>query len=151
MRFFSAITIAALAACSSSTKPTVPSGEGGAGATCANPVALVSSDYAACKSCTVSPAASPSTCKDNRPLNACCAWVEEPKQEAVRATNLHYFSSGDTTVNLGCLTTPGTLGQTKNVTLKGFVKLFSSGNDSSGVKIEIFKEGENGALGPAVG
>src|SRR5215475_9877987 len=106
------ITIAALAACSSSNKPTVPSGEGGASATCANPVTLVSSDYPACKSCTVSPAASPATCKDNRPLNACCAYVQEPKEEAVRATNLHYFSgAGD--VNLDCLTNPGALGQSK--------------------------------------
>src|SRR5262245_33310578 len=100
MRFTAVFTIAALAACSSSTKPTL-TGEGGAGATCANPVALGDTDY--CKSCTVSPAASPSTCEDNRPLNACCAWVQEPKAEAARATNLHYFSAaGDTTVDVGC-------------------------------------------------
>jgi hypothetical protein len=149
MRFTTVITIAALAACSSQAKPTV-TGEGGVGATCANPVELVSSDY--CKSCTISPTASPAACKDNRPLNACCAWVEEPKIEAARATNLHAFSAtNDTTVNVGCLTAPGTLGQSKPVTLKGFVKLFSSGNDSSGVKIEVFKEGPNGALGDPIG
>ena len=79
--------------------------------------------------------------------------MQEPQQEATRSSGLHYFSSpdGSTQPNLGCLTTPVALDTSKTVTLKGYVKLFSSGNDSAGVKIEIFQEGANGALGAPVG
>ena len=141
------------AACSSSSKPTVAAGDGGTSATCSAPATLTSADF--CSTCSFSGAANPATCANNRPLNACCAWVQEPKQEAQRGTSLHYFGSpdGTTTPNLDCLTTPVALGTPKTVTLKGFVKLFSSGNDSAGVKIEIYKEGPNhdGALGDLVG
>ncbi len=138
------------AACSSS-KPTVAAGDGGAGATCAAPAALESATF--CSTCSFSGSANPATCRDNRPVNACCAWVQEPKREAQRGLDLHDFGAKDgvTTPNLDCLTNPVALGTSKTVTLKGFVKLFSSGNDSSGVKIEIFKEGANGALGELIG
>jgi hypothetical protein len=146
---FVAIAAASLViGCSSSSKPPAPGAEAGASATCASPPTLTSSDF--CKSCTISTSANPAACKDTRPVNACCAWVEEPKQEAARGAGLHYFSgTGD--VNIGCLASPGALGPSKTITLKGFVKLFSSGNDSAGVKIEIFKEGSNGGLGDAIG
>jgi hypothetical protein len=137
-------------ACSSSKSPAA-AGDGGAGATCAAPATLTSADF--CATCSFSGDANPATCNDNRPMNACCAWVQEPKQEALRAVGLHYFGATDgvTAPNLGCLTSPVALGTPKAITLKGFVKLFSSGNDSTGVKIEIFKEGANGGLGDLVG
>jgi hypothetical protein len=71
--------------------------------------------------------------------------------EVKRGIGLNYFSSADPTVNLGCLSNPAPQGTAQTIKLKGFVKLFSSGNDSEGVKIEIFKEGANGALGDLVG
>ena len=136
-----------LSACSSSKS--TPAGDGGT--SCSAPPPLANADF--CSTCTFSASANPATCQNNRPLNACCAWVEEPKQEAVRAIGLHYFSSpdGSTAPNLDCLANPAPLGASKMVTLAGVVKLFSSGNDSQGVKIEIFKEGANGQLGDQVG
>jgi hypothetical protein len=146
------LAILSAAACSSSSKPTVAAGDGGTAATCANPVALTQ-QLDSCTSCTFASTANPAACKDNRPMNACCAWVQEPQQEAQRGIGLHYFGSpdGSTAPDLGCLTTPVALGTSKTVKVTGHVKLFSSGNDSSGVKIEIFKEGANGALGDLVG
>jgi hypothetical protein len=35
--------------------------------------------------------------------------------------------------------------------MKGVVRLFSSGNDSTDVRVEVFREGDNGAVGEAVG
>ncbi len=37
------------------------------------------------------------------------------------------------------------------ITLTGYVKLFASGNDSQGVKVEVYTEGTAGALGNLVG
>lgn len=34
--------------------------------------------------------------------------------------------------------------------MKGFVRLFSSGNDSKGVQVEIFRENDDGSLGDAI-
>ena len=146
------LALLSAAACSSSTKPTVAAGDGGTAATCANPVALTQ-QLDSCTSCTFSTEANPGTCKDNRPMNACCAWVQEPREEAQRGIGLHYFGSpdGSPTPDLGCLANPVALGTPKTVTVTGHVKLFSSGNDSVGVKIEIFKEGPDGALGEPVG
>jgi hypothetical protein len=138
-------------ACSSS-KSTVTAGDGGTGATCAAPVTVASAEF--CSTCTFASTASPATCNNNRPMNACCAWVQEPKQEAQRGVGLHYFGSpdGTTTPNLDCLANPVAQGTPKTVTLKGFVKLFSSGNDSAGVKIEIYKgTNADGSLGDLVG
>jgi hypothetical protein len=69
----------------------------------------------------------------------------------VRGTGLHYYSSTSPTVDLGCLTTPGATGTPSPVTLSGYVKLFADGQDSQGVKIEVFQEGPEGALGASVG
>lgn len=128
---------------STATAPPAVSGS------CAAPPAVGQNDY--CKSCTRAANASPDKCSEARPVDACCAWVQSPAQAVLRSTGLHYFSGADTTADFSCLTSPGTLGATKNVTLTGHVKLFSSGIDSSGVKIEIFKEGPDGALGELVG
>lgn len=100
-------------------------------------------------SCGTAPA-----CAGAKPVSACCVCTQAPKYELQRATGLVYYSAPDNNpsgVDLGCLDTPKALGTSQTVTLTGYVKLFSSGDDSTGVKIEIFTEGANGALGSPVG
>jgi hypothetical protein len=78
--------------------------------------------------------------------------MQTPSNELKRGTGLHRYSSGDPTVNLGCLTNPGTVGTPMNVTLTGFVWLFAKGLDSKGVKVEVFKENPDGSyVMPAIG
>ncbi|HSO39011.1 MAG TPA: hypothetical protein VLT33_41065 [Labilithrix sp.] len=143
--------VLAAAACSSNNSgPTLADGgASSSGGSCAGAPALAKADY--CKSCTISAAASPNSCRAPRTVDACCAFVQPPSQELARGTGLVRNSSMDPTLQLGCLDDPGVVGTPKTITLKGFVRLFSGGNDSVGVKIEIFKEGENGALGELVG
>ncbi|HEY8073745.1 MAG TPA: hypothetical protein VIF62_06545 [Labilithrix sp.] len=95
--------------------------------------------------------ATPSACTPARNVEACCTFVSAPTQDLQRGTGLQRYSSSDPTVDLGCLDNPGTVGTPQNVKLTGFVRLFSTGNDSTGVKVEVFKEGKDGALGDAVG
>lgn len=139
------------AACSSSN--TTPgagassSSSGGAG--CESAPTLAKNDF--CKSCTFSANASPAACKTPRVLNACCAWVQAPTQELARGTGLNRYPSDDPTIQLGCLDAPATAGASQTVSLKGFLRVFSSGGDSAGGKIEIFKEGPDGALGEPIG
>ncbi len=147
-----------LLACSSHNNTVGPDAGGGDGgsATCASETAnptLTKNGYAACTPCQFPNVTPPLQCTDSKPINACCDYVQEPKTELARATGLHYFSApaGQTDVDLGCLDNPGTLGTPQDVSIEGYVKLFSTGDDSSGVKIEIFKEGANGALGALVG
>ena len=138
-------------ACSSS-KPTVfASNDGGTAGneTCANPPTLADADF--CSTCSFASTTQQSTCQTPRILNACCVYTTAPNTELARGTGLHYFSSTDPTLDLGCLTTPPVAGDSKTVTLNGHVRLFSSGGDSAGVKIEIYREGADGALGALVG
>ncbi len=153
---FSSFCAAALfvsAACSSgNTAPLADGGTGtsggGGGQSCEAAPVLGKADF--CKACTLSPNASPNACRAPRTISACCTYVQPPTQELVRGTGLNLHSSSDPTINLGCLDTPGELGTSKNVTLNGFLRVFSSGGDSAGVRIEIFREGTLGALGALV-
>jgi hypothetical protein len=145
-----------LAATACSSTNSTPAGDGGAGGTspsCAGAPALAKAEFctAGASKCTIAANASPSSCKAPRTIDACCSFVQAPTQELVRGTGLNRNSSSDPTLSLGCLDNPGELGTPKTVTLKGFLRVFSSGGDSAGVKIEVFKEGANGALGEAVG
>jgi hypothetical protein len=130
-----------LLACSS--KNAVVSGD--AGAQCGG-AAPADSDF--CSTCTP---ANGATCTTSRPIDACCTYVQSPTQEVTRGTGLHYFSSNDATLDVGCLATPPTAGASQMITLTGYVKLFASGNDSQGVKVEVYNEGPQGALGSLVG
>ena len=130
-----------LLACSS--KNAVVSGDAGAQCGGAPPA---DSDF--CNTCTP---ANGAACTTSRPIDACCTYVQAPTQPLVRGTGLHYFTSTDPTVNLGCLATPPTAGASQMITLTGYVKLFASGNDSQGVKVEVYNEGANGALGSLIG
>ena len=146
-----AVTLGGVAC--SATNPIKATIDGGATTNvgCSNVPTLAQDSY--CSSCTPPAYESPNACTDARPVNACCAYVQAPKVEITRSTGLHYFSSTDPTVDLGCLSNPGTQGSPKMVTLTGFVKLFSSGQDSAGVKVEIHKETPpgSGTLGDVVG
>ncbi|MEO8877670.1 MAG: hypothetical protein ABI461_18905, partial [Polyangiaceae bacterium] len=134
-----------LVACSSHNS-VVAGNDGGIGATCSTDNKPVDADF--CSTC--SPV-SGSACTAARPIDACCTYVQAPKADIARGTGLHYFSSNDPAVDVGCLASPPAAGPSQNITLAGYVKLFASGNDSQGVKIEVFQEGANGALGALVG
>ena len=147
-----AASLTLVVACSSgNSAPLADAGGGSSGGaqSCEAAPVLGKADF--CKSCTLSANASPNTCRAPRTISACCTYVQPPTQELVRGTGLNLHSSTDPTINLGCLDNPGELGTSKPVTLKGFLRVFSSGGDSAGVKIEIFKEGADGALGELVG
>jgi hypothetical protein len=147
--FAAALLLSAVACSSNNSAPAGGDAGAGTGVSCSTAPALGKADF--CKGCTMSATASPSTCRPPRTVNACCAYVQPPAQELARGTGLNRYSSTDPTVQLGCLDAPAALGAPKTVTLKSFVRVFSSGADSAGVKIEIFKEGANGALGDLVG
>lgn len=139
----------------SNKNPIPVTGDGGT-VTCASEKAspsLQKDEFADCTSCTVPTLNPPLTCTETKPITACCVQVQNPTVELFRATGLNYNSapSGQTTPDLGCLDTPKPQGTPQTVTVKGFVKLFSTGDDSSGVKIEIFEAGPNGAIGKAIG
>lgn len=139
-------------ACSSSNSAPLANGDGGSssgGATCDGAPALTKADY--CSTCEISANAQPNQCRAPRNVNACCTFVQAPGEELARGTNLVRNSSSDPALQLGCLDAPAAQGAPKTVTLKGFLRVFSSGNDSKGSKIEVFKEGANGAVGDLVG
>lgn len=141
-----------LAACSSTNSTpgqgaSSSSSSGGAG--CSSAPKLSKNDF--CKTCTFAANASPATCQTPRVVDACCAWVQAPTEDLVRSTGLNRYSGDDATIQLGCLDDPGVAAPSQVVTLKGFLRVFSSGGDSAGGKIEIFREGPNGALGDPVG
>ena len=142
------VAVVASAGCSSSNS-IHGGGDAGTSGGCSSPPAVVDTDY--CKTCTRSAQASPAQCTPSRNVDACCAWVQAPTVDLSRGgADLHYFG-GSGPVDVGCLTTPPALGTSQTVTLTGHVKLFSHGIDSAGVKIEIFKEAKDGALGALVG
>jgi hypothetical protein len=96
----------------------------------------------------------PNPCTTDRPVYACGVCVPAARTEIARATGLHDFSApagASTAPDLDCLANPPAVEASKNVKLTGFVKLWSTGNDSRGVKVEIFREGANGSLGDPVG
>ena len=143
-----ALLVVSSACSSSNSAPLADAGAGGT-ASCEGAPTLGKADF--CKSCTLAANASPNKCNAPRTVEACCTFVQPPTQELVRGTGLNRNSSSDPTIQLACLDNPGELGASKTVTLKGFLRVFSSGGDSAGVKIEIYKEGKDGALGDLVG
>lgn len=137
----------AVVACSSTNNTqsgASSSSSGSGGGTCDAPIEVGKDDF--CASCTPAVA-----CKAPRTVNACCAWVQPPSQALVRGTGLNRYSTNDPTIDLACLDAPAALGTPQTIKLKGHVRLFSSGGDSKGAKIEIYKMTDNGALGELVG
>lgn len=150
---FGATMLVAVACSSGNSAPLADAGATGPGtapATCEGAPVLAKADF--CKTCQISASANPNACRPPRNVSACCAFVQPPTQELVRGIGLNRNSHPtDATLQLGCLDNPGELGTPKTVALKGFVRVFSSGGDSADVKIEIYKEGKDGALGELVG
>ena len=146
--FFAAASIASLAVACGSSKVTTDGGTGDAAGS--NVKVVTPMGQAPFCAATCAPSV---TCTDPKPVNACCVCTQAPKFEIARATGLVYYSApnNDPTIDLSCIDSPKAKGTPQMVTVTGYVKLFSSGNDSSGVKIEIFQEGANGALGAPVG
>ena len=151
----------AVAACSSN-KPTTDAGAGA----CSQDLSVGWTNDALCAAGSggnlgaACPAVTPpATCIDSKPVAACCAWVQDPKNELARApSSLHNYGapSGQSTVDLSCIDTPPTQGTPQTVTLVGYLKVFvGSDQDSAGVKVEIYQEdisgGQVGKLGPLVG
>jgi len=68
--------------------------------------------------------------------------VAAPKDALADGIGLHRDSTTNAaaTPALDCLTEPGALGTPQNVTLSGYVRLFASGGDSQGVKVDVFTE-----------
>lgn len=141
--------LCSIVACSSSNH--IAADGGSTLGSCSPPPTVEDTNLTSCKSCTAS-----ASCTPQAPLEGCCTWVGEPAKTLARATTLHrYSASGDPTVDLSCNANPGMLGTPQMVTLTGYVWLFSSGQDSAGVKVEVFQEANpttpTGALGTKVG
>ncbi len=147
----SVVALTALA-CASKNNTTTDAGAGQCAAEKASP-SLTKNGFTDCTSCTVPTLNPPLTCTEAKPINACCVQVQKPGVDLYRATGLVYNSAppGQTTPDLSCLDAPKTLGTPQTITVNGFVKLFSTGDDSQGVKIEIFEAGPNGTLGKPIG
>jgi hypothetical protein len=146
--FFAAASLAAVPACSDDNSTTQTGGPGTSAACQQAP--KVEKD-AFCETCTISPTATPASCRAPRTVNACCTWVTPPSKSLERGIGLNRYSGTDPTIQLSCLDEPGAVGTPTTVTLKGHLRLFSSGGDSAGAKIEIFKENDDGSLGEAIG
>ena len=152
----SAVALTLVAACSTKNSLVADAGSSKCGpVTCASEASgsvLTKAGYSACTSCQVPTLTPPLACTDQKPIEACCTYAPAPTATLARATGLHYNSGTDAkALDLSCLDAPAAQGTPQNVTVTGYVKLFSSGDDSSGVKIEIFKEGPNGTLGALIG
>jgi hypothetical protein len=99
-----------------------------------------------CDACTRTPDA----CTAQRPIDACCVYVPAPARELTRGTHLSRNSASDPRVDLGCLRDPGKAETSRAVRVTGFVSAYRGGLDTKDVRIQIFREGPNGALGELV-
>lgn len=143
----------ALAIGCSSSNNTAP---GGGTNVCSAPPAVDGANLLKeCSSCVSSGA-----CQASAPLDACCTWVAQAHDPLVDGIGLHRYSTSDPNAkpDLSCLAQPAMFpadgGTPPTVTLTGYVWLFSSGQDSAGVKVEVFKEknpNTDGAIGDPVG
>lgn len=153
--FVGLIGLCAMVACSSNANG---GGAGDGGVTCGT-TTVEDMSLQACSSCT--PA---SACTAAAPLDACCNWLSAPTDPLLLATGLHRYSApnGATLQNTptwnACLSVEPDGGTTSSMTatLTGYVWLFSSGQDSQGVQVDVFAENNpntdgtipmNGSLG----
>jgi hypothetical protein len=81
-------------------------------------------------------------CTSAEPLEACCTRLAEPSDPLAVGIGEHRYSTPDPTAtpDLACLAQPAPLGASQLVTLTGYVWLLRSGQDSAGVKVEVFAE-----------
>jgi hypothetical protein len=125
--------------CNSSVVGPAAGGDAGSSGSCGSGATVAGTSLQQCQSCTAS-----GQCSAAEPNEACCTWVATPKEALQEATGLHRYSapsgSDPSKVDLSCLKGGTSLGTSQNVTLTGYVWLFSSGQDSQGVKVEVFTE-----------
>ncbi|MBI2394851.1 MAG: hypothetical protein HYV09_35105 [Deltaproteobacteria bacterium] len=127
------LALVLLAACSSSDPPT-PSDGGTSGAVtptnaawCAEPAPAGCGAVAVCGVC-----------------------VPKPQNDLKRTSDAKEYT-GTGAVDVSCFSsTPTPAGTSKNVKMKGWVKIFANGPDSKNVKVEIFEE-ERDATGKPTG
>lgn len=136
---FAALTAAAaLAGCSSSSAGGVTAPDGGV--TSLAPFFCPSAPVASC----------------GNKISVCGVCVATPTQE-IKRTNGWREYSGTGDPDLSCFDpaspalAPLDKAGSKLVNMRGWVKIFANGPDSNFAKIEVFKEGPNGALGDKVG
>jgi hypothetical protein len=129
------VGLSSLVACSSNGGGGGGNGSSSGGPSCGT-VTVEDANLQQCASCSAS-----GSCTSAAPLDACCNWVAEPKDPLVDGTGLHRYSApAGTTPALACLASPATQGTSQMVTLTGYVWLFSSGQDSAGVQVDVFTE-----------
>jgi hypothetical protein len=131
--FLSLAGVALAVGCNSSVVGPAASADGGS---CGSGSTVAGTGLKQCQSC-----ASAAKCTAAEPNDACCTWVATPKDALEDGTGLHRYSApAGSQPDVACLKGGTTLGLPTNVTLTGYVWLFSSGQDSQGVKVEVFPE-----------
>jgi hypothetical protein len=91
--------------------------------------------------------------------SVCGVCVANPLDEAARTSGWVHSPeySGSGPVDRSCFDAsspalaPLDKANSKTVNMRGWVKIFANGPDSKGVKVDVYKEGANGALGDLVG
>jgi len=92
----------------------------------------------------------PAGCKA---VSVCGVCIQQPPGELRRTTDTKEYA-GTGAVDVACLQKDfkvAGLGTSKKIKMHGYAKIFANGPDSLNLKIEVFKEGANGALGEKVG
>ncbi len=90
-------------------------------------------------------------------LSVCGVCVPAPPSQNIQRTSGWREYSGTGDPDLSCFDqgspalAPLDTANSKLVNMRGWVRIFANGPDSNNVKIEVFKEGVNGALGDKVG
>lgn len=121
--------------CNSSVVGTA-AGDAGSSGSCGSSAAVAGTGLQQCQGCTAT-----GQCTAAEPNEACCTWVATPKDALADGTGLHRYSApAGTQPDLSCVKGGASLGTPQSVTLTGYVWLFSSGQDSQGVKVEVFTE-----------
>ncbi len=146
------VLVASSSGCGGSSHPTVPVDAGkdspGLSADAAKPV---DQDFAGCSTCALPDGGT--ECMTSGSVNACCVCVLEPTTTLARAVGLHdYSTTSPSAVDFSCLAAPPKAGPVHTTTLTGYVKIFSSGTDTAGVKVQVFNvDTSTGVLGAQVG
>jgi hypothetical protein len=136
---FSAVAgVVTVAACGGGAVGAGPSGGDGGSSGCGSGATVAGTSLQQCATCS----APANSCTASESLDACCTWVAQPKDALADGTGLHRYSTPDPNAppDLTCLAGGTSLGTPQTVTLTGYVWLFSSGQDSQQVKVDVFAE-----------
>jgi hypothetical protein len=133
------VGLSSLVACSSGGGGGGGNGSSSGGPSCGT-LTVEDTNLQQCASCSPT-----GNCTSAAPLEACCNWVSEAKDPLYEGTGLHRYSappgsSPTTPGNTSCLASVTAPGTSQMVTLTGYVWLFSSGQDSAGVQVDVYTE-----------